>query len=170
MIPYSRQTPPPLTAADKRAIRSFKFKSALRDAWIILRRLAMIATLGYAAHWGTKAENRESLKSFLKTHASPITETAGNFSQGLKMIQETLTERSANKALQAYHDRQRKVIQDYRSVGIEPVIKYAAPGTKEYTEEMKFYRDAGVFKANEDHSPVKQAERARRLRDRHSGR
>ena len=35
----------------------------------------------------------------------------------------------------------RKRIQEYREMGIDPVVKYAQPGTKEYQEALQFYRE-----------------------------
>lgn len=113
----------------------------MNQFWTLLKRLTLVATLGYGAHWGYK--NPSKLKSFLKDHSAPVQEVSGRFKEGMGMIHRTFSE---NQNTASYHQHRKKQIQEYRDVGIDPCIKYAEVGSKEYAEELEFYRKAGVFK------------------------
>ena len=55
-----------------------------------------------------------------------------------------------DKNAQAYHKEKQRRIKEYRDMGIDPVVKYAESGTKEYREELEFYRKSGVFRGGRD--------------------
>lgn len=112
--------------------------------FILMRRLALVGVLVYSGVWAKK--NPEAFKSFCK---APV-EYLGNFSffkdfkEGASMIKDTLGEKEGDKA---YYEQRQKNIEEYRKEGIDPVVRYAVSGTKEYKEELEFYRKSGVFDA-----------------------
>ena len=114
----------------------------INQFWTATKRLALVGLLGYGAHWGSKPENRQSLKSFLKSRSAPIEQQVSDFKEGVNMIKDTF---KTDKGTQAYHERRRKNIEEYKKMGINPEIKYAEAGTKEYREELEYYRKSGVF-------------------------
>ena len=114
----------------------------IRQMWTLVKRLALITGLGYGIHWARK--NPETLKSFLKSHTAPVEEIGKNFNEGLKTIKENAYTEN-DKSLEAYHRQRKKNIESYKKSGIDPVIKYAESGTKEYREELEFYRKEGLF-------------------------
>lgn len=112
----------------------------IKQFWTLLKRLVLVAGVGYGVHWAKK--NPQTLKSFLKTHSAPVQEVAQHFNEGVGMIKEGL---KTDKRSKAYHKQQEKRIQEYREMGIDPVVRYAEAGSKEYREELEFYRRSGVF-------------------------
>ncbi len=112
----------------------------LKRFWTAAKRLLLVAMIGYGARWNSK--NPETLKSFFMSHTAPVQDVSGNFKEGMNMIKDTL---KTTKESQAYHEKRHKQIKEYRDMGIDPVVKYAEAGTKEYHEELEFYRKAGVF-------------------------
>ena len=121
----------------------------LDQFWTAAKRLVLVGLIGYGTYWGSKPENRQSVKSFLKSHSAPIEEVGRNFNEGVGMIKDTFKK---DKNSEAYHEQRRKHIEGYRKMGIDPVVKYAEAGTKEYREELDYYRKNGVFSAQEDAS------------------
>ena len=119
----------------------------INQFWTVTKRLALVGLLGYGAHWGSKAENRQTLKSFLKSRSAPIEQRRGNFKEGVNIIKDTFKE---DKNAKAYHKEKQRRIKEYRDMGIDPVVKYAESGTKEYREELEFYRKSGVFRGGRD--------------------
>ena len=112
--------------------------------FILMRRLALVSALVYGGVWAKK--NPEAFKSFC--HA-PIEHLANfslfkDFKEGAGMIKDTLGTKESDKA---YFEQRRKNVEEYRKVGIDPTVKYAVSGTKEYKEELEYYRKAGVFNA-----------------------
>ena len=112
--------------------------------FILMRRLALVGALIYGGVWAKK--NPVAFKSFCN---API-EYLSNFSlfkdfkEGAGMIKDTLGEKETDKA---YFEHREKNIQEYKQIGIDPTVKYAESGTKEYKEELEYYRKAGVFNA-----------------------
>lgn len=112
--------------------------------FILMRRLALVSALVYGGVWAKK--NPVAFKSFCN---API-EYLSNFSlfkdfkEGMGMIKDTMQEKEGDKA---YFDRQEKIHQEYKEMGIDTKVKYAVSGTKEYKEELEYYRKAGVFNA-----------------------
>lgn len=119
----------------------------INQFWTATKRLALVGLLGYGTFWGSKAENRQTLKSFLKSRSAPIEQRIGNFKEGVNMIKDGLRQ---DKNAQAYHKEKQRRIKEYRDMGIDPVVKYAESGTKEYREELEFYRKSGVFRGERD--------------------
>lgn len=119
----------------------------INQFWTATKRLALVGLLGYGTFWGSKPENRQTLKSFLKSRSAPIEQRIGNFKEGVNMIKDGLRQ---DKNAQAYHEEQQRRIKEYRDMGIDPVVKYAESGTKEYREELEFYRKSGVFRGGRD--------------------
>ena len=60
------------------------------------------------------------------------------------MIKDAVKEKDS-KQTEEFHKNRKKRIQEYREMGIDPVVRYAEPGTKEYREELEYYRKNGVF-------------------------
>ena len=116
----------------------------LRRFWTACKRLAFVGLIGYGAHQVKK--NPETLKSFLKSHSVPIEQRAGRFKDGVNMIKDTFKKDNSSEV---YHEQKRKHIKEYRDMGIDPVVRYAEPGTKEYREELEYYRKEGIFRARE---------------------
>lgn len=112
--------------------------------FILMRRVALVAALIYGGVWAKK--NPVAFKSFCK---APVEYLANfslfkDFKEGAGMIKDTLEEKEGDKA---YFEQRQKNIEEYRKVGIDPVVKYTVSGTKEYKEELEFYRKSGVFNA-----------------------
>ena len=61
----------------------------LDQFWKAAKRLALVGLIGYGTYWGSKPENRQSVKSFLKSRSAPIEEVGRNFSEGVGMIKDT---------------------------------------------------------------------------------
>lgn len=111
--------------------------------FILMRRLALVAALAYGGHWAKK--NPVAFESFCKAPIEHLTNfSLFKFKEGASMIKDTLGEKESDKA---YYAQREKTIQEYKKVGIDPTVKYAVSGTKEYKEELEFYRKAGVFNA-----------------------
>lgn len=116
----------------------------LKRFWIACKRLAFVGLIGYGAYQVKK--NPETLKSFLKSRSTPIEQRAGRFKEGVGMIKDTFKK---DQHSESYHEQKRKRIKEYRDMGVDPVVRYAEPGTKEYREKLEFYRREGVFKGRE---------------------
>lgn len=112
------------------------------QVWTAFKRLALIGAIGYGTHWGYK--NSSTVKSFLKSHSAPVQEVSHNFKEGMGMLKEGWKENHSEQA-EAFHKNREKQIKEYRKMGIDPVVRYAESGTKEYAEELEFYRKNGVF-------------------------
>ncbi len=125
-------------------IKRAQFFYRVDQVWTAFKRLALLGALGYGTHWGYK--NSSTLKSVLSAHSAPVQEVGHNFKAGVGMLKETLSERSDSHRIEDYHRIRKKRIQEYQEMGIDPTIKYAEAGTKEYKNELDFYRKAGVFK------------------------
>ena len=116
----------------------------VKQFWTLVKRLALAGLIGYGVHWSRK--NSEKLTSFLKSHTAPVQQVNQDFKEGVSIIKDTLTHKKNDKELQAYHNRRKKTIEEYRRVGIDPVVRYTKQGTKEHREELQFYRKEGVFR------------------------
>ena len=116
----------------------------LRRFWTACKRLALVGLIGYGAHQVKK--NPETLKSFLKSRSAPIEQKVSDFKEEMNMIKDTFKK---DKNSERYHEQRRKNIKEYRDMGIDPVVRYAESGTKEYREEMEYYRREGVFRGRE---------------------
>lgn len=123
-------------------MRREHFFYRVNQVWTLVKRLALLGAIGYGTHWGYK--NSATLKSFLKSHSAPIQEVGHNFKEGVGMIKDAMKDKNSNQTKE-FHKAQRKRIQEYREMGIDPVVRYAEPGTKEYREELEYYRKNGVF-------------------------
>ena len=96
----------------------------------LMRRLALVGALIYGGVWAKK--NPVAFKSFCKApieHLSDFSLFKDFFKEGAGMIKDTLSEKESDKA---YFEQRRKTIQEYKEVGIDPTVKYAVSGTKEY--------------------------------------
>lgn len=123
-------------------VKKAQFDYRLNQFWTLCKRLGLVLSLGYGVYWARQPENKQTLKSFLKSASAPVEQRVGNFKEGMGMIQETFKENRSNTA---YHEQRQKQIKEYKEVGIDPTIKYAEAGTKEFRDELEYYRKAGVF-------------------------
>jgi len=112
--------------------------------FILMRRLALVSALIYGGVWAKK--NPMEFKSFCAAPIEHLTNFSlfKDFKEGAGIIKDVLGEKEGDKA---YFEQRQKNIEEYRKMGIDPVVKYAVSGTKEYKEELEFYRKAGVFNA-----------------------
>ena len=60
------------------------------------------------------------------------------------MIKDCVKDKNSKQA-EAFHKNREKQIEEYRKMGIDPAVRYAESGTKEYREELEYYRKNGVF-------------------------
>ena len=112
--------------------------------FILMRRVALVGALVYGGVWAKK--NPVAFKDFCNAPIEHLTNFSlfKDFKEGMGMIKDTMQEKESDKA---YFEQRQKNIEEYRKMGIDATVKYAVSGTKEYKEEMEYYRKAGVFSA-----------------------
>ena len=117
----------------------------INQFWTATKRLALVGLLGYGTFWGSKPENRQTLKSFLKSRSAPIEQRIGNFKEGVNMIKDGLRQ---DKNAQAYHEEQQRRIKEYRDMGIR-LLNMPNQGQKNIVKNWNFIANPVFFVVDE---------------------